>query len=193
MNPDSERDAQNIFETLCPDKNLRSIYIEIIADGIIEANRYNRELWSVNMTDDAVRLTVAHYYVCTIDKNGIWLALDNDFLRKNDQDKVYLPTLAELAQWGWQMDDCDTQEEAYPTYKDRTKHRDFSANGYYSIGKSYQEAWKHIRKLFLSLIYRAIYYGQDMDKRSPEKHCSGFVKYIRNQFAISVPDPLYFP
>ena len=40
MNPDSERDAQSIFENLCPDLALRAIYVSIISDGIIEANRY---------------------------------------------------------------------------------------------------------------------------------------------------------
>lgn len=79
MIPDSEFDAQRIMEILCPNPELRTTYISIIADGIIEANRYNRSLWCLNMNDDAIRLTVTHYYVCTIDQHGIWLALDDIF------------------------------------------------------------------------------------------------------------------
>ena len=191
MSPSSEIDAQNIVEALCPNPNLRLIYMSIISDGIIEANRYNRKLWAVKMSDDAIRLTVAHYYVCVIDKNGIWLALDNAFQRDNDQDEIYLPTTNDLTRWGWEIDDPAKQKDAYPTYKDRSKHTDFSANGYYSIGENHLEAWKHIRKLFLSLIYKAIYYGQDMDRLSPTTHASGFLKYARNQFGIALPDPLY--
>jgi hypothetical protein len=187
MIPDSEIDARNIMETLCSDPTLREIYISIISDGIIEANRYDPNLWAINLSDKVIRLTVAHYYVCTIDKNGIWLALDNAFLHS---DETYLPTVSELNNWGWKMDDNNT-EDAYPTYKDRSKRTDFSANGFYSVGENHVEAWKHIRKLFLSLIYKAIYHGQKMDERSPEGHCSGFLKYARNQFGIELPDPLY--
>jgi hypothetical protein len=190
MLQDSEIDAQNIMETLCPNPTLRAIYVSIISDGIIEANRYNSNLWAVNMSNNAIRLTVAHYYVCTIDKNGIWLALDNAFLFGNENNEAYLPTASELNNWGWKMDDNDT-EGSYPTYKNRSKREDFSVNGFYSVGEKHLEAWKHIRKLFLSLIYKAIYYGQEMDKHSPEKHCSGFLKYVRNQFGIALPDPSY--
>ena len=190
MIPDSEIDARNIMETLCSDQTLREIYISIISDGIIEANRYNPNLWAINLSDKVIRLTVAHYYVCTIDKNGIWLALDDAFLLSNENNETYLPTVSELNNWGWKMDDNVT-EGAYPTYKNRSKRTDFSANGFYSVGKNHLEAWKHIRKLFLSLIYKAIYHGQEMDERSPEKHCSGFLKYVRNQFSIELPDPSY--
>jgi hypothetical protein len=191
MIPDNELDAQHIMETLCPNPTLRTIYISIISDGIIEANRFNRSLWSVNMNDDAIRLTVAHYYVCTIDQNGIWLALDDAFFHNDERNQQYLPTVNQLNQLGWEIDDRATQRGAYPTYKDRSMRTDFSVNGHYSVGENHLEAWKHIRRLFLALIYKAIYYGQDMDRRSPEKHCSGFLKYVRNQFAIAVPDPLY--
>lgn len=143
------------------------------------------------MSDDVIRLTVAHYYVCTIDKNGIWLALDNAFLLNNENNESYLPSTSQLNTWGWKIDKLVIQKDAYPTYKDRSMKTNFSANGYYSVGENHSEAWKHIRKLFLSLIYKAIYHGQEMDKRSPETHSSGFLKYIRNQFGIALPDPLY--
>lgn len=193
MIQDSELDAQRIMETLCPNPVLRATYVSIIADGIIEANRYNRSLWNLNMSDNEIRLTVTHYYVCTINRKGIWLALDDEFFRENEHNQKYLPTIHQLNEWGWEKDsdDKEIQSDGHPTYKDRSKRRDFSVNGYYSVGENHLEAWKYIRHLFLNLIYKAIYYGQDMDDRSPEKHCSGFLKYVRNQFGIEVPDPFY--
>ncbi|HEY3312260.1 MAG TPA: hypothetical protein VGK00_11530 [Anaerolineales bacterium] len=191
MIPDSEIDAQRIMEALCPNQALRATYISIISDGIIGANRYARNLWNVNMSDNGIRLTIAHYYVCTIDINGIWLALDDAFVHNNDHHEKYLPTIDQINGWGWEMDDRSSPRGAYPTYKDRSMRTDFSVNGYYVVGENHTEAWKHIRRLFLSLIYKAIYYGQAMDVHSPEKHCSGFIKYVRNQFGIALPDPLY--
>lgn len=44
MIPDSELDAQRIMETRCPNPALRTTYVSIIADGIIESNRHNRGL-----------------------------------------------------------------------------------------------------------------------------------------------------
>lgn len=190
MNRDNEVDAQRITEALCLNPALRAIYVSIISEGIIEANRYGRHLWAVNMSEKAIRLTVAHYYACTIDAGGIWLALDNAFLHNNENNAGYLPTMSELNSSGWRMDDSSTAG-AYPTFKDRSTRTEFSANGYYSVGKKHSAAWKHISRLYLGFIYKAICYGQDMDKHSPEKHCSGFLKYARNQYGIALPDPLY--
>jgi hypothetical protein len=187
VNPDSEYDAQNITSILCPDPMLRTICVAIISDGIAEANKYSRSSWAINMNDDAIRLTVAHYYVCTIKKGSLWLALDDVFLRDSERNENYLPTVSDLNGWGWEMDDRD----AFPRYKDKGRKRDFSANGRYVIGDNHPEAWKHIGKLFSSFIYKAVYYGQGMDPRSRKRHCSGFLKYARNQFNMALPDPSY--
>jgi len=190
MNRNSEIEVQNIVESVCPDQKLRAIYMSVISDGIFEANRYDRGIWAVRVARGGVMLTVAHYYVCTVDSIGVWLALDNAFLRTEENFRNYLPSMEQLNKWGWKMDEAGAPK-AYPVYKDRSKRTDFSANGYYSPGKNHPEAWKHIRKLFLNLIYSAIYYGQDMDKDSPGLHCSGFLKYVRNRYGIALPDPLY--
>lgn len=176
MNPDSEHDAQNITETLCPNPTLRAILVSVISDGIVEANKYSRNSWAINMNDDAIRLTVAHYFVCTIKKDSLWLALDDAFLRDSERNEYYLPTVSELNGWGWEMDDRSTRQDAFPRYKDRGRKKDFSANGRYVIGENHPEAWKHIGKLFSSFIYKAVYYGQGMDPRSRKRHCSGFLK-----------------
>jgi hypothetical protein len=190
MKKESEFEVQNIVESLCPDPNLRAIYLTMISDGIMEANRYDRGIWSVNVNNGGVRLTVAHYYVCTIEQKGIWLALNDIFLRYDENEKRYHPSMDQLNKYGWKMD-VPGEPGAYPTYKDRTMNTDFSANGFYSPGKNHSDAWKHIRKLFLDLIYKAIYHGQPMAKDSPGKHCPGFLKYVRNQYGIPLLDPFY--
>jgi len=191
MNPNSEHDARKIVETLSTDVLRRATYMEIISEGIIEANSCCRSCWAVNMNDDAIRLTIAHYYVCTINSKGIWLALDDAFMYHSQKYPSYLPSVNDLNRWGWEMDDPETQPKAYPRYKDRSRVRNFSANGYYSVGDNHKSTWPHIRRLFLNLIYKATYHGQPMDKRTPKRHCPGFLKYARNQFYIAPPDPSY--
>lgn len=68
----------------------------------------------------------------------------------------------------------------------------FSINGCYTIDLNrHDDGWPYIRRLFFDFTYKAIYYGQPMDQRTPGLHSPGAVKYLRNYLGINLPDPLY--
>lgn len=180
-----ENEARSIVETVCPDLFIRKTVLSIISQTIHEVNAYGRDKWAIRV-EETVRFTVGHYYICTIGKSDVWLALDDRFLSSSE----YYPTLEMLRAWGW-VPDKPGDPGSYPTYKDRTMKIDFSVNGYYTIGAKHSEGWPHIRRLFFDFIYKAIYYGQSMDPRSPGLHSPGFLKYVRNELGVHLPDPLY--
>src|SRR5450759_4106032 len=164
---ENEQDVGELLADLCPDAKLRRIYLSIMSDGIIEANRYDAGKWAVTVDDRSVknygiRLQVAHYIICTIDmaRKGIWLALDDVILNKNIKQKIYSVSHSQMYNFGWTLDaDNGMGKLAYSFYKDSGEggYCRFSANGYYQIGENYEKGLKHIRKLFLNFIYKAIF------------------------------------
>jgi hypothetical protein len=183
IDPNDERGAKKVIERACPDERIRKAALSIFADAIKEANLYGRHKWTVNVTDTA-RLVVGHYYVCTVRETGVWIALDDRFLKTGE----YLPTMGKLNSWGWTPDEPD----AFRHYKD-TRQNEFSVNGLYSIGANHKDTWPHIRRLFFDFIYKAVYHGQRMDRNSPALHSQGMLKYMRHYLAVNLPDPLYPP
>ncbi len=129
-------------------------------------------------------MLVGHYIVLTVWKEGVWLSLDKQLV----EDTEYSPGVAKLAEWGWHADN-PSDPGAFQTYKGRNRKSDFAINGYYHISKDHQLAWPHMRRLFFEFIYKAVYYGQSMDKRSWWDHADGVLKYIRNELGVHVPDP----
>ena len=182
-----ERRAQEVIERECPDERVRRTALSILAEAIKEAKVYGRDKWAVNVADTA-RLVVGHYYVCTVRDTGVWIALDDRFMKSGD----YYPTMDELNAWGWMPDKKDAKG-SYRNYTDRSRRTPFSVNGRYSIGANHKEAWPHIRRLFFDFIYKAIYHGQPIDKRTPEHHSPGMLKYMRHYLGVDLPDPLYEP
>lgn len=187
IDKDDEKKTQAIIEdNICTDPIVRRTVLSMFAEAIQEANVYGRDKWAIRVSKDAVRLVVGHYYVFTIREEGVWIALDDRFMKAGD----YYPTLSELSEWGWKPDEQD-QPGAYPTYKDRSRRIDFSRNGYYTIGANHEQAWPHIRRLFFDFIYKAACHGQPMAKESPGLHSQGTLKYVRHYLGVNLPDPLY--
>jgi hypothetical protein len=187
QNANDEKEAQTIIESFCPNPAVRDVALSIFGEAICEANIYRQATWAVRVEETA-RLTVAHYYVCTIWHNGVWLALDNQF--DNAVCNSYYPTMQTLNAGGWTPDQVG-QPGAYPTYKDASLRTDFSINGLYVIGVNHQNVWPHLRRLFFNFIYKANYHGQPMDPRSPGHHSAGALKYLRHCLGMNLPDPLY--
>lgn len=188
-----EKEAQAIIESACSDYATRRIALSIFGEAICEANICGRDQWALRV-EKTLRLTVKHYYVCTLSADGVWLALDDRFNspqnNQHPKNNCY-PTFQELKQWGWTPDQVG-QSDAYPTYQMTIRGPDFSINGSYQINPNHHdEAWPHVRRLFFDFIYKAIYYGQPMDPRTPGLHSSGALKYLRNYLGTSLPDPLY--
>jgi hypothetical protein len=187
QNLHDEKEAQAVIESACPDPMIRQVALSIFGEAIREVNVYGRDTWALRV-EETMRLTVKHYYVCTLGETGVWLALDD---RSDSSQNIYSPTRQQLQTWGW-VQDQPGQPGAYPTYKDASLRTDFSINGSYAIDpKQHDGAWPHIRRLFFDFIYKAIYYGQPMDLRTPGLHSPGAVKYLRNSLRMNLPDPLY--
>jgi hypothetical protein len=178
-----KRSAQRVIEKACPDERVRKIALSILADAIEEANVYGRDKWAVRVKETA-RLVFGHYYVCTVRETGVWIALDDWFMKLGD----YWPTMDQLNSWGWTPD----EQDADPHYKD-TRQNEFSVNGLYSIGDKHSDAWPHIRRLFFDFIYKARYHGQRMNPNSPGLHSQGMLKYMRHFLGVDLPDPSYQP
>ena len=103
---------------------------------------------------------------------------------------VHNPTLEQFSGWGWKPDEPDNPG-AYLYYKDRSRKEIFSINGNYQITQNHDRNWPHIRRLFFDFLYKAVYYGQKMDGRTPDMHAPGVLKYIRNELGVHVPDPQF--
>jgi hypothetical protein len=186
QNLQDEKEAQLIIESFCPDPAIRRVALSIYGEAIHECSSHGRNTWALRV-ERTMRLTVMHYYVCTLWTDGVWLALDDgsDYLPSKDY-----PNRQQLTNWGWVQDRVGKRGE-YPTYKDKSRKVDFSINGYYKIGPHHDESWPHIRQLFFDFIFKAINYGQPMDPRTPGLHSPGAVKYLRNYLGMNLPDPLY--
>ena len=186
QNVHDENEAGKIIESACPNPAVRRMALSIFGEAIQEVNLYGRDKWALRV-EETLRLTVKHYYVCTLWTGGVWLALDN---RLDFPPNDYYPTRQQLQTWGW-VQDHTGQPGAYPSYKDASLRADFSVNGFYTIDAHHAEIWPHIRRLFFDFLYKAIYHGQPMDPRTPALHSSGAVKYLRNNPGMNLPDPLY--
>jgi hypothetical protein len=182
-----ERSAREVIERACPDEGVRKVALSILAEAIKEANVYGRDKWTVGVAETA-RLVVGNYYVCTVRETGVWIALDDRFMKRGD----YYPTMDELNSWGW-MPDKQGEKGSYSNYKDKSRRTDFSVNGRYSIGVNHNDYWPHIRRLFFDFIYKVIYHGQPMNPNSPALHSQGMLKHMRHYLGVDLPDPLYQP
>ncbi len=131
-------------------------------------------------------MVVGNYYVCTVRETGVWVALDDRFTKTGD----YWPTTDELSSWGWVPDEPG-KEGSYPNYKDKSRRTKFSIDGRYSVGENHNDSWPHVRRLFFDFIYKAIYHGQSMNKKSPELHSQDMLRYMRHYLGVDFPDPLY--
>ena len=95
IDPLDEEDARTLIEAIYPEETIRKQALSILAEGIIEANRYGRDQWVIGL-GKTVTLTVGHYEICSLWPSRVWLALDNRFLKSNE----YYPTLSQLKELG---------------------------------------------------------------------------------------------
>lgn len=73
-----EKEAQTVIESACPNSPVRRVALSIFGEAIREVNIYGRDKWALRV-EKTLRLTVKHYYVCTLCECGVWLALDDRF------------------------------------------------------------------------------------------------------------------
>ncbi len=166
------------MESIVDTNNHRAV-LSMLVDSIVEANLQTGGNWAVQCQRNDIRLTVGHYYIFVIDRNGIWLALDRDLIDTTN-------CLTELENAGW------VHDERYGSYKDKYQNI-FSVNGYYVSQSGYLMGWSSvsISQLHFAFINSIITVGQSMDSRTPNTHSPGVVQYLRNTLGRTVPDPTY--
>ncbi len=147
----------------------------MFAEAIHEANTYGRDKWVVNFQQDRVRLYVGDLIVCTITQGEIWLTLDKRLVGPAER-----RALDASPGWRWQP-----KVEDYAEYKEVP-----SINSYYHPSSDHEAIWPLLRHLHFSLLYRAANLTT-MDPRTPHKHSSGVLKYLRNTLDQHVPGPLH--
>ena len=156
-------------------------YLSLFADSIAEANVHSRKNWAVTYERQRVRLHVGHYIVSTLIADKIWLALDSALLQSP---AGMGPSLVDLESWGWTHSIRD-----YPEYKDTTG-RVLSKNGYYEIQPMHAQVWPEIRRLHFEFLYKA-HKVRAIDPRTPPRHASGILEYLRHRLDRWLPDPAY--
>jgi hypothetical protein len=185
-NPLDETQTKKLIESILPETHVRGIGLSILADGIVESNFHRRENWAVTNNDpDSIWFQVGHYAALTLERNGIWLALDKQLI------EIPLTDIAFLSknEFGWSPD-----RKGLFQFKDKHKPgKPISINGYYVpvSYKSHIEIWPFMRRLFFEFIFKANYIGQPMLTPTKKLHNSCILAYLRNELGKNIPDPLY--
>lgn len=187
MNIDSEQEAKRVIQSCLVDPQIRERILSMFADAIIEANVYGRDKWAVHLLGDRVRLHVGHYIIFTIHQiDTCWLALDKQLIDSPIKTDL---SFSASNDWGW-LPDSSAPEPSIPNYDDRYG-QPFSVNGYYKPSDAHSQIWPKLRRLHFEFIYKAVYIGQPIQRKTQKAHSSGVLKYLRYELGRHLPDPLY--
>ena len=174
--PSSEMEAKRIIESLLEDARVRKKCLSMFADSIAEANVYGNDRWVITCDSrNEVRLHVGHVIICSLEKHGIWMALDEEFL-ESEQSLEFPPSY-----WRW--------------YKEYLEYRSInSRNGYYNpqgmSSEEHQRAWERIRPLhFESISKAAKKWKKGVYDATRRRHASGVLKYLQRELERELPDP----
>lgn len=170
------REVEEVITSLLPDKFVRQKCLIVFSEAIRQAYRQGEGKWGVYYEKDVVRLLVGNIIVCTIHKNVVWLALDQELL--NTLNNEY--RLLELSEnWQWDTDD-------YPQYSQVP-----SKNGYYMPINGDEDNWPIIRDFHFEFINKVARKYQQLKTTSQAKHRVEVLIYLSQELAQPLPRPLY--
>lgn len=172
-----------IEQKILLDTATRANCLNVFADAIEAAARFSRGRWAVTVEDDEnrIRLHAGHIIVCTLChfrphfmKGCVWMALDQVLLQNSPETLAWLNKSED---WKW-----SPEREKYHVYKDIE-----SRNGYYLPVGEYSDDWKKIQPLHCEAI-RLAGTGRKMDPKTPGRHQSRVLEYLREALGRSFPD-----
>ncbi len=174
----TEKQCRQLLEKILPDRSVRSRCLEVLAEGVVEANKHGRDKWAVRVDSDyggIVRFLVGHHRICTIQQGRLWMALDEDML---EVPPIDFESKQLMDCWSWEDGDYSRYDEIS------------SRNGYYLPGPSHRRVWRSLRFIHHISIFRAAY-KRPLLAASKDAHSPAFLRYLRAETGINVPDPLY--
>lgn len=167
---------EKIIASLLPDRVIRQKCLVAFSEAIRQANQYGKGKWGVHYEKDAVRLLVGNIIVCTIHKNVVWLALDQEQLNIFNE-KSHLLEVSDS--WQWDTDD-------YPKYSQVP-----SKNGYYKPTKDEMNIWPVIKDFHFEFIRKVAGKYQQLKKTSQSKYKPEVLIYLRRELGQPIPRPSY--
>jgi hypothetical protein len=187
-NPVDEFQAQELVETILPNKVIRDIGLSILAEGIIKANSYRQDNWAItNAYPEQVWFQVGHYATVVFENKSIWIALDKQLIENPIGSNI---SFISANEYGWKP-----AKEGLSQFKDRRKPGNpFSINGYYEPKslEAHKEIWQYMRELFFEFISKAEDIGQStMHLPTKKLHVPGILMYLRKATRKDIPNPFY--
>lgn len=159
----------------------QNIVFTILLESIKYCHDCGYDKWAIyyKSDQDKIRLIVGNLIVLTIEKQGIWLALDREILEEN---KEYQDYLEKMDTWTWDNHD-------YPSYSQVP-----SRNGYYNPSENYDyiKDWNIIKNFHFSFIKKACAKYSRINQKSKLNHQPEIIKYLCNCLKIFVPQPGYY-
>jgi|GEM_PF-1997952 len=167
---------ESVIYQLIPQKQMRELCLQMLWEVINYVNSHGRDKWGIYYEKNHIRLLMGFFIVFTIEKDCVWLSLDQNFLNSAPIEKQLLEKSND---WKW-------DDEFYPEY-----HKISALNGYYTPSENHAEMWKLIKKVHFKFLDRvAKKYGQ-LRINSQKKHDPNFILYLRQVLGTFVPKPDY--
>lgn len=175
-NPDINK-AKNAITLLLPNEDKRKICLSLFLEALLKSNSFGNNKWGAySHSSVGVRLLVGNLIVLTIEKSGIWLALDRQLLNES---KAQQDLLKNCTSWRW-----DTGR--YSEYKPVP-----SKNGYYLPCEDNLQIWPDIRELHFAYIQKVAHKYEWLNTRSQNKHSPDLLSYMRIELQKDIPNPHY--
>ncbi|WP_028895272.1 hypothetical protein [Syntrophorhabdus aromaticivorans] len=175
MKSTEREDIEKLIRFLLHD-GIRSDCLRKLCDAICQADSFGSNKWGVSYEPTKVRLLIGSFIAFTIEKGGIWLALDADISGK---EQGVLKKAEDEGCWRW-----DT--EGYPEYRKVP-----SRNGYYDPTKATSGAWDVIKGLHFRFLEKVANKYRALLQTS--RHCNKLevLNYLREEMKCSLPEPKY--
>jgi hypothetical protein len=162
------------IERVLPDEARRAMCLSIFADSIDRLHAHGPDKWGVYCKDSHVRLRGGGLIVLTIERNEIWLALDQEAIDAS----APMPNKLNSAQ-GIRYD-----RGRWAHYK-----RPPTTNIFYSPTAENTRDWQPIRSLHFALLDRVAREAFRVD--SQKKHQPSVSAYLQMVLHRWVPEPAY--